>query len=715
MVHRTIVSVVLARLVNYGTLTLLSGRLHVAIGWPGFAIHLSATSTASLDEALAHGSALLARDPELAAEQAIEILKVRDRHPMALLLLAASHSARGNVEAALEILGPLSLDQPQSATAQLEYGLALGRARRGGEALAALRRAVTLKPDLPGAWLAIAGHLRATADDAGADEAYGQHIRHSNRDPHLLAAAAALAGNRIPEAESLLREQLRQRPTDVAAIRMLAEVAARLGRDDDAVNLLQRCLELAPGFDAARQNYALVLNRAEKSTDALEQIDQLLAVEPANPGYRNLKAVILCRLGEYEPAIGIYACLLAEYPNHARIWMSNGHALKTTGHQERAIAAYRRSIELEPGFGEAYWSLANLKTFRFSAADIETMRSQLADPSLEANHRHHFEFALGKALEDVGEFPESFAHYRRGNTLRRATVAYSANDTSARTQRAKRVLDAEFFRQRRGFGAPDADPVFIVGLPRAGSTLIEQILSSHSAVEGTMELPEIISMTRSLRQLTDAPQSTTYHEVLAAQGAKEMRELGERYLERTRIHRKHGAPFFIDKMPNNFAHIGLIHLALPNARIIDARRHPLACCFSGYKQHFARGQNFSYDLDDIGRYYRDYVELMAHFDAVLPGRIHRVFYEDMVDDTEAQVRRLLAYCGLPFEDGCLRFFENSRPVRTASSEQVRQPIFRDGIDQWRNYEAWLGPLKAALGDVLDMYPSAPAFPAAESD
>ncbi len=560
----------------------------------------------------------------------------------------------------------------------------------------------------PRAWLALADQLRASGNLQAADHAYGRYLRHATRDPALMRAGAALAANQIPDAEAQLRAHLKAWPTDVAAIRMLAEVAARLGRDDDAVNLLARCLELAPGFHAARQNYALLLNRAEKPAEALQQVEQLLAIDPANPGYRNLKAVILCHVSNYEPAIEIYQDLLKQFPNHPKIWLSNGHALKTAGHQDRAVAAYRTSIELDAGFGEAWWSLANLKTFRFSDAEIEQMHTQLARPDLEAQHRHHFEFALGKALEDRADYAASFRHYLEGNTQRRTTVYYNAEDNTARMRRSREIFTAGFFRDRAHFGTGSADPIFIVGLPRAGSTLIEQILSSHSAVEGTMELPEIISMTRSLRRLAESPQTTTYHEVLASQGEQELRELGERYIERTRIHRKSDAPYFIDKMPNNFAHIGLIQLALPNARIIDARRHPLACGFSAFKQHFARGQNFTYSLDDIGRYYRDYVDLMAHFDEVLPGRVHRVIYEAMVDDTENQVRRLLDYCGLPFEEKCLRFFENDRPVRTASSEQVRQPIYREGIDHWRHFEPWLGPLKDALGPVLQTYPNPPA-------
>ncbi len=664
-------------------------------------------STASLETALAHASRLLQTDPVLAGEQATEILNVVGDHPMALLLLAASHMARGNARQATEILGPLALVQPNWALAQLELGIALGRAGRGEEAVVALRRAVALNPDLPRAWLALADRLIASGDVEGADAAYASHIKSSTRDPGLLAAATAMSDNRIPEAEAQLRGHLKKLPTDVAAIRMLAEVAARLGRDDDAEQLLARCLELAPGFHAARQNYALVLNRCNKHTQALAEIESLLAIEPVNPDYRNLKAAILCRIGDYEPAIAIYIAILDEYPRQARIWMNYGHALKTAGHQDRSIEAYRKGIELDPGFGGAWWSLANLKTFRFSADDLQAMRHQLERPDLDAEHRLHFKFAVGKALEDVGEYAGSFQHYLQGNAIRRSMVPYSADETSARSKRSKRVYSREFFQQRAGCGAEARDPIFIVGLPRAGSTLIEQILSSHSAVEGTMELPEIISITRALRQRTDAPQTTPYHDVLASLDAKELRGLGESYLERTRVQRKTDAPLFIDKMPNNFAHIGLIHLALPNARIIDARRHPLACCFSGFKQHFARGQNFSYDLQDIGRYYRDYVELMAHYDDVLPGRVHRVIYEAMVDDTEAEVRRLLDYCGLPFQAQCLRFFENDRPVRTASSEQVRKPIFRDGIDHWRHYEQWLGPLKVALGPVLDAYPAVP--------
>ena len=645
-----------------------------------------AGQTGSLDVALAHAARLLTIDPQLAAEQATEIIHAVGAHPAALLLLAASHTVRGAPEAALDLLVPLAAAQPQWAKVHLEWGLALAAIGRGDEAVAKLRQAVGLKPDLPGAWLALADQLASIGEPDASAAAYATHIRHSTSDPGLLAAAVALCESRIPEAETLLRSHLKQAPTDVAAIRMLAEVAARLGRDDDAEVLLARCLELAPGFHAARQNHALVLNRCNRHAEALAEVEVLLGAEPDNPGYLNLKAVILSRIGDADQAIALYDAILATHPRHPKLWTS-----------------YGRAIALDPERGEAYWSLANLKTFRFDAGDMQAMRRQLARDDLSAEHRHHFEFALGKALEDVGEYAESFQHYLHGNTLRKATAPHDAAEASARTRRALGIYTREFFARRAGYGSAAQDPIFVVGLPRAGSTLIEQILSSHSAVEGTMELSEIISMTRMLRKRSGSPQATPYHDVLARLDANDVRALGEHYLERTRIHRRSGAPFFIDKMPNNFAHVGLIHLALPNAKIIDARRHPLACCLSGFKQHFARGQNHSYGLDDLGRYYRDYVELMDHFDAVLPGRIHRVIYEDMVDDTENEVRRLLAYCGLPFEDECLRFFDNPRAVRTASSEQVRMPIYREGVDHWRHYEPWLGPLQSALGPALESW------------
>ena len=536
-----------------------------------------------------------------------------------------------------------------------------------------------------------------------------REIRASARNPLLLRAAAALSRNDIPIAEALLRQHLKEHPTDVAAIRMFAEVAARLERYVDSANLLSRCLELAPDFRPARVNYAMVLHRMNRHGEALAQAELLLRDDPRDVGARNLKAAALCGIGQYEQAIPLYADVLAEAPREPRFWLNYGHALKTLGRQEECIAAYREALRYEPGLGTAYYSLANLKTFRFMEEDVAAMRRQLARSELADDDRLHLEFALGKALEDTSQYAESFEHYAAGNAIRRSQIDHSPERMSARIQRSKALLTGEFFAARSGFGAQAPDPIFIVGLPRAGSTLLEQILASHSAVEGTMELPDIVAIASRLIGSAESDTGARYPAVLAGLTADDCRALGDEYLERTRIQRHTAARFFIDKMPNNFQYIGLIQLILPNARIIDARRHPLGCCFSAFKQHFARGQAFSYQLEDVGHYYRDYVELMAHFDDVLPGRVHRVHYEALVEDPETEIRRLLDYCGLPFEEGCLRHYENGRAVRTASSEQVRRPIFRDAVDHWRHYEPWLGPLKQALGPVLDCYPAVPTF------
>lgn len=558
--------------------------------------------------------------------------------------------------------------------------------------------------------LRILGAARRRQGDAeGAEAAYLRSVRASVADPELVAAAAALCEDRLAVAERILRARLKARPTDVAAIRMLAEVGARLGRYEDSEKLLARCIELAPGFSAARHNYATVLYRQNKPLEAIAQTDRLLQEDPHHPGYMNLKAAALGRIGEYEQAIALYRQVLTAHPAQPKTWMSLGHALKTVGRQPEAIEAYRRSLALTPELGEAWWSLANLKTVRFSAKDVAAMEAQLARADLSREDRFHLHFALGKAYEDEGAWAESFSHYDRGNALRRESLDYEADETTTHMRRCKALMTRPFFAERSGWGCPAPDPIFIVGLPRSGSTLIEQILSSHSAVEGTQELPDVIALAKRLGGRVRKASESRYPDVLAELTPEDCRALGEEYLERARVHRKLGRTFFIDKMPNNFAHLGLIQLILPNAKVIDARRHPLGCGFSGFKQHFARGQAFTYSLEDIGRYYADYVELMAHFDAELPGRVHRVIYEQMVLDPEAEVRRLLDYCGLPFEEGCLRFYENDRAVRTASSEQVRKPIFTEAAEHWRNYDPWLGPLKASLGPVLNAYPEAPAY------
>jgi tetratricopeptide (TPR) repeat protein len=662
-----------------------------------------------LQVALQHTTRLLASNPALAIEQAGEILKTVPDHPLATLLLGIAHRTVGDYESSIKTLEPLSAAQPRWAPAFYELGLTYSERQSAEPALKALRRAVHLDPNIPDAWRMIGDQLTAQGDAQGADSAYAQHLKASTNDPRLMAAASALCEGRIPEAEYRLREHLKQFPTDVAAIRMLAEVAGRLGRFGDAEKLLTRALELAPSFHAARHNLALVLHKQNKFAESLAQIEWLMAAEPRDSGHRNLKAVVLAKIGDFPQALDIYVDILAKHPGQAMVWMSFAHALSSAGRTQDSIAAYRRCLALQPHSGEAYWSLANLKTFRFSEAETAAMRALLTDPKTTEDDRAQLHFAIGKALEDAGHYADSFLNYSLGNALRLAKVGYNPDNTSILVKRSKALFTQEFMADRRGHGSAAPDPIFIVGLPRAGSTLVEQILASHSQVEGTMELPNIMAIALQLGGKTANAEESAYPEVLKELSAAECSALGERYLEETRIQRQAGKPYFIDKMPNNFLYVGLIRLILPQARIIDARRHPMACCFSGYKQNFAMGQRFTYSLEHIARYYRDYVEIMAHFDQVVPGAVHRVIYERMVEDTESEVRRLLEYCGLPFEDSCLRFHENSRAVRTASAQQVRRPIFREGIDQWRHFEPWLEPLKQSLGDVLDRYPDTPEY------
>jgi len=558
-------------------------------------------------------------------------------------------------------------------------------------------------------WRAEGDRLRLAGDMAGADAAYARQMRASVSDPELARAGDALVAGRLGEADAALRATLAQRPREPLALWMLAEVAARAGGNAEAEQLLARCLEIAPGFTDARYAYAMVLNWRYRTEETLAEAERLLATDPANPVYRHLRASALTRLGEDEAAADAYAAVVQAHPDEALPWMSYGHALKTIGRQAEAVAAYRRSLGLDPRLGEAWWSLANLKTVQFEAADVAAMQAAMARPDLSEPDRLQLHFALGKAHEDAGRDAEAFADYARGAALQHARLEYDPHETTGQMRRTKALLNRAFFAAHAGQGSPRPDPIFILGLPRSGSTLIEQILASHSQVEGTHELPHIPNLAARLAGRARRESEGAYPDILAALSPQEIAALGEEYLERAQVVRKLGRPLFIDKLPNNVPHTGFIHLILPNAKIIDARRHPLGCCFSAFKQHFAIGQAFSYDLTDLGRYYRDYVELMAHFDAVLPGRVHRVIYERMVADPEAEVRRLLDYCGLDFEPGCLKFYENDRAVRTASSEQVRQPIFTDAAEHWRRFEPWLGELKQALGPVLDAYPDAPDF------
>jgi len=656
-----------------------------------------------LRTALHHAAGLLQKDPKLAELQAQEILRVVIDFDPALHILGASLRFQGRLKEALDVMEPLAARLTNAAPVWHELGLCLGATGRGEEAVIALRKAVAINPELGEAWRALGEQMALAGDIIGSEEALDQYLKALNSDPDLSRAAHLFREGKIPEAEQLARDILKKNPTDVVAMRLLAEIGIKVGQFVDAKNLLERCLELAPGFHLARHNYIMALFRRQELEAALTQMEILLSVEPNNPGYLILKATILVRKGDHEEAMEIYERVLEDYPRQARAQLNYGHTLKTVGRLDESIAAYRNCIDLSPEIGETYWSLANLKTFRFTDEDVKNMLAQVTTEDGDPDDQSHLAFALGKAYEDRGDYDKSFHYYKRGNAIRRIHHGYDPKINIYDTVRQINCLDGKFFADRTGQGCPAPDPIFIVGLPRAGSTLLEQILASHSQVEGTAELIDIIAMSRDLGGKKRLRTASKYPEILTELTPDKFRKLGESYLETTRVQRSN-IPYFIDKMPNNFQHIGLIHSILPNAKIIDARRHPMGCCFSGFKQLFARGQTFTYDLEDIGHYYRDYVRLMDHWDEVLPGRVYRVQYEDMVADTENQIRRLLDYCGLDFEEACLHFYETERAVRTPSSEQVRQPIYTKGVEQWRNFEPYLDPLKEALGPVLERYP-----------
>lgn len=605
---------------------------------------------------------------------------------------------------ALSLLAPLLVEHPGFADAHFEQGLCLRASGLLEQSIVALRRALALKADFAPAWKALADALLAAEKNQEGESALAQYAALTTRQPALRAATVALASGHIAQAEQGVRDYLKHDPVDVTAIRLLADIGMKLGRYVDAELLLSRALELAPEFLLARYNRAFALIRIGRHEDALLELDQLLSVEADNPNYLILKAATLVRLARYHDALSLYRRLLAQDDRQPRVHLSYGHTLKTVGEQTEAIQSYRRAVELDPQLGEAWWSLANLKTVHFNEVDKTAMTASLSLPAKADDQRAQLYFALGKACEDTHQTQQAFDAYAEGNRLRRPLLQYLPEENRARTEATVKLFTPEFLAQNLNLGCPAPDPIFIVGLPRSGSTLIEQILASHSQIEGTMELPDVIAMARRLGGRKDMREVSRYPQVLAELNPNQWRELGEEYLARTQIQR-HGKPFFIDKMPNNFLHIGLIHLMLPNAKIIDARRHPIACCFSNFKQYFARGQRFTYSLEELGAYYRDYLQVMDHFDQVLPGRILRVQYEDTVDDVEAQVRRLLNYCELPFEAGCLEFHNNKRAVHTASSEQVRRPVYSDALTHFRQFIPHLNPLIEALGqDVMARYP-----------
>jgi predicted Zn-dependent protease len=570
------------------------------------------------------------------------------------------------------------------------------------KAIEALSRAVAINPALPASWNMLAGLYRLVGDAHNAAAANEQVAALKNLPQEVVTAISLFSDGELAPAEQVIRAFLLRHGNHPEAMRVLAKIGVANDVLDDAETLLAAVLVLKPDYHAARHDYTHTLIQRHKHKQALDEARKLLEVDPNDSDYRSLAATALVGLGEHHQAIALYRDMIADRPNDpdVRLWIA--HALKTVGQVPEAIAAYQAATHARPDFGDAYWSLANLKMYRFGDDEIARMRAQESAPTTALEDRIHLCFALGKAYEDRGETADSWRHYERGNALKRAESRYRPEIIETNTRKQIEVCTPAFFAQRSGWGDQSPDPIFILGLPRAGSTLIEQILASHSQVEGTQELPDIQRMVIEIQGRDPDLDNPLYPAALAGMTQQDFARLGQRYMADTRIYRT-GKPVFIDKMPNNFRHIGLIHLILPNARIIDARRDPMSCCFSNLKQLFAQGQEFSYSIEDIARYYRTYLELMRHWDAVLPGRVLRVQHEDVVNDLAGSVSRILDYCNLPFEPACIEFHKSTRSVRTPSSEQVRQPIFRDGLDQWKKFEPWLEPLKSALGDALTRY------------
>jgi tetratricopeptide (TPR) repeat protein len=616
-----------------------------------------------------------------------------------LYLTALGQRYLGKIPEALATLERLEAHHPGFSRLHQERGHCYVAMKDAPRAIDAFLRGVNLNPALPASWSMLEGLYRMTGQTENAGMAAAHVATLKSLPPEIVHATDLFSDGELTLAENIVRAYLLQHGNEVEAMRLLARIGLKRDVFDDAELLLEAVLEIAPDYRAARHDYALALLQRHKYLRARQELETLLQLEPKNRQFLTLYANTCVGLGEHDRALPLYRELLADAPRAPDLHLSVAHCLKTLGRQQEAIEAYRASAAVRPDFGDAYWSLANLKTYRFTDEEIVRMRAEEAAAAIQRVDRYHLCFALGKAFEDRREYQESFRYYERGNALKRSESSYRPEPFERNTRLQIEVCTREFFASREGVGSQSAEPIFIVGLPRAGSTLLEQILASHSRVEGTHELADIQRMVMELQGRDPDMASPSYPGVLAKLKPEDFLRLGEKYLRDSRFYRT-DKPFFIDKMPNNFRHIGLIHLILPNARIIDARREPMACCFGNLKQLFANGQEFTYGIEDIARYYRTYLELMQHWDEVLPGRILRVRHEDVVDDLEGNVRRILDFCGLPFEPACIEFYKTERSVLSASSEQVRRPIFREGLDQWKNYEPWLGPLKDALGDAL---------------
>lgn len=621
----------------------------------------------------------------------------------ALYLLAVCQRYTQQHSAALETLSALKTCRPAYGRAYQEEGhvhIAAGDSRA---ALQAFRHAVSLNSSLIASWKALAELHASEGESEPASNARREFLKLQALPAELLSVRNMTSEGRHLAAENLCRSFLKTNPKHVEAMRLLADLGVKAGVLDDAEFILESAVEFEPDNAFARFDYIGVLYRRQKYVESLKQARILRDSDPDNLDYQISFANQSVAVGDYDTALRIYQKAIDAQPGNAGLHLVHAHALKTVGQLDGAVEAYRRAYTARPSFGDAYWSLANLKTYRFTDDEVAAMRNREDDSSTLLEDRTHFCFALGKHYEDMRSFAEAADYYERGNALRKSLLHYDAEQMTQRLQLQKEVCDTKLLATKSVYGHPAPDPIFIVGLPRSGSTLLEQVLASHSQVDGTLELPNIPALAFRLGGRGRSDEEPKYPAVLRDLTAEQCREYGKAYIEETRVHRA-DAPFFIDKMPNNFRHIGLIHLILPNAKIIDARRHPMACCFSGFKQLFATGQEFTYGLSEIGTYYRDYVGVMDHWDEVLPGKVLRVQYEDVVADLRTQTERLLTYCDLPFEEACVDYHKTERSIRTPSSEQVRQPIFKSGLEQWREFEPYLDPLKQALGPVLDRYP-----------
>ena len=650
-----------------------------------------------------------AGQPEQAVQVAMDALDVEPGNLDALYALAVAQRHQHKWADALATLEQVLGQRPGYGRAHQEVGYNLLARQDYATARDAFEHAVAADPSLLNSWKCLAKLHAGRADNDRLGPLLEQIEFLEGLPKELLVVISYLSEDRLDDAEQLCRQFLRNNKTNVEGMRLLAEIATRNGVYGEAEFLLESCVEFEPGHRNARIQYANLLLRVQKFAQAYEQAEVLLAEQGHDvPVVRSLHAAACSGIGKNGAAIESYELLMRRSPGNHVFPVSLAHIHKASGDIDTAVELYRKSYGLKRDHGDAWWSLANTKSYRFTEDELAQMMAVEADPATVGDDRIHVCFALGKACEDGGEYERSFEYYARGNALKQAQSQHSAEHLQVRVDSQIEVCNGKLFASRQGLGCDAPDPIFVVGLPRSGSTLLEQILSSHSHVDGTMELHNILNLAKRLRgRGGDRPGSPRYPRILAEIDDSYFRRFGEQFIDDTRAYRG-SAPFFIDKMPNNFFHIGLIRLILPNAKVIDARRHPMACCFSGFKQLFGEGQEFSYGLTEIGNYYRQYVRLMDHWDRVLPGFVLRVRYEDVVADLESQVRRLLDFCGLPFEASCLEYHRTERTIRTPSAQQVRQPIYKSGLQQWRHFEPWLGPLKAALGpEVLKRYPVEP--------